>query len=153
MQSFFPVSNSPAIQVTNGENLPNAQSCNNHAVPTLVKILQNTLKILIDALEKGKANSLNYFFVILEAMTVSITPKDTEKSIEKKHILRILKQSIIIDICAPIKQIAISLRRKYALKISDLLIADTSIYLDLSLVSEDVTFANIKDLNRTHYKL
>lgn len=119
----------------------------------MVKILQNTLKILIDALEKGKANSLNYFFVILEAMTVSITPKDTEKSIEKKHILRILKQSIIIDICAPIKQIAISLRRKYALKISDLLIADTSIYLDLSLVSEDVIFANIKDLNRTHYKL
>ncbi len=54
LQAFFPSNNSQTIQITNGENSPNVQNITNNSDPTLVEILQNSLKILSDALERGK---------------------------------------------------------------------------------------------------
>jgi predicted nucleic acid-binding protein len=62
-----------------------------------------------------------------------------------------LKDNIIIDINSQTKQIAIELRKKYALKIPDLIIAATSIYLDLPLVSADAAFKKINEINFIHY--
>ena len=64
---------------------------------------------------------------------------------EEKQIRNLLNDNIIIDINAPIKQIAIDLRKKYALKIPDLIIAATSVYLDLPLISADAAFKNIEE--------
>lgn len=56
LQAFFPSNNSQTIQITNGENSQNIkeQHIINNSDPTLVEILQNSLKILSDALERGK---------------------------------------------------------------------------------------------------
>lgn len=56
LQAFFPASTSQTIQITNGENSQNIkeQHITNNSDPTLVEILQNSLKILSDALERGK---------------------------------------------------------------------------------------------------
>lgn len=70
---------------------------------------------------------------------------------EEKQIRNLLNDNIIIDINAPIKQIAIDLRKKYALKIPDLIIAATSVYLDLPLISADAAFKNIEDINFIQY--
>ena len=70
---------------------------------------------------------------------------------EEKQIRNLLNDNIIIDINAPIKQIAIDLRKKYALKIPDLIISATSVYLDLPLISADAAFKNIEDINFIQY--
>ena len=75
------------------------------------------------------------------------------KSSEEKQIKNLLSDIIIIDINTSIKQIAIDLRKKYSLKITDLLIAATSIYLDMPLVSADGVFKQVKELNLFHYTL
>lgn len=72
-------------------------------------------------------------------------------SAEEKQIKSLLKENIVIDINAQIKQITIELRKKYSLKIPDLIIAATGIYLDLPLISADDAFKKIKELNFLHY--
>jgi len=73
------------------------------------------------------------------------------KSSEEKRINNLLHDSIIIDINTPIKQIAIALRKKYSLKIPDLIIAATSIYMDLPLISADIVFKKVTELNFIQY--
>ena len=70
---------------------------------------------------------------------------------EEKQIRNLLNDYIIIDINATIKQLAIDLRKKYALKIPDLIISATSVYLDLPLISADAAFKNIEDINFIQY--
>lgn len=70
---------------------------------------------------------------------------------EERQIQNLLKDNIIIDINSQTKQIAIELRKKYALKIPDLIIAATSIYLDLPLVFADAAFKKINEINFIHY--
>lgn len=54
LHAFLPSCNSPIIPVTNDENSPDMQNVNNNTDPTLVEMLQTSLKILNNALDIAK---------------------------------------------------------------------------------------------------
>lgn len=53
----------------------------------------------------------------------------------------------------PIKQIVKEIKRKYKIKLPDAIIAATSIYLDIPLVTFDVDFKNIEELKLVLLKM
>ena len=71
---------------------------------------------------------------------------------EQTHIELFLGECIILDINQGIKSIAIDLRRRYALKLPDTLIAATAIFLSIPLFSADKQFSQIKDLTFVLYE-
>jgi hypothetical protein len=84
-----------------------------------------------------------YAFFISEIELFSfkgLSPKD------EKNIRQFLAQFRIIDIDQSIKQEAISLRRNYALKLPDCIIAATAITLQLTLITADKQYKQIESL-------
>jgi len=71
---------------------------------------------------------------------------------DNKVINELLKECVIIDINSEIKNLAISNRKKYKLKLPDSIIAATSIYLDIPLISADADFKKIDELNLIFYE-
>jgi predicted nucleic acid-binding protein len=65
---------------------------------------------------------------------------------EEKSIRQFLSQFRIIDIDQSIKQEAISLRKTYALKLPDCIIAATAITLQLTLITADKQYRQIENL-------
>jgi predicted nucleic acid-binding protein len=66
---------------------------------------------------------------------------------EKKLIREFIQQTTVIDLLAPIKEIAIQLRISKTLKLPDSIIAATALHLDFPLISYDKEFSKVKDLN------
>ena len=71
---------------------------------------------------------------------------------EEKIINELMAECVIIDVNSKIKNITIEFRRKYKLKLPDCLIASTSYFLDLPLISADSDFKKIEELNLVHYE-
>ena len=65
---------------------------------------------------------------------------------------RLLSECVIIDINSEIKTTTINLRRKFKLKLPDCIIAATSLYLDLPLITANDDFKKIDHLNLLFYK-
>ena len=75
------------------------------------------------------------------------------KSSEKKKISNLIKHCTIIDVNAPIKELTINIRQKSNLKLPDALIAATSKYLQIPLLSADKDFDKVKDLDLIYYEV
>lgn len=71
---------------------------------------------------------------------------------EEKIIKNFLTECTIFDINPKIKELAISLRKKYSFKIPDTIIIATAMYLDLSLISADEEFKKVKEADLIMYK-
>ena len=71
---------------------------------------------------------------------------------ESKVISDLLKECVIIDINAEIKNLTVSYRKSYKLKLPDSIIAATSLYLDLPLITADADFKRIEELNLIFYE-
>jgi len=71
---------------------------------------------------------------------------------ESKVINELLKECVIIDINSEIKNLTISYRKTYKLKIPDIIIAASSLYLDLPLITADTDFKKIEELNLIFYE-
>ncbi|MBY0432957.1 MAG: type II toxin-antitoxin system VapC family toxin [Cyclobacteriaceae bacterium] len=71
-------------------------------------------------------------------------PKISE--LEKRKLKALLSACEIVELRTEIKEIAIQLRQKQTIKVPDAIIAATSIYLQLPLVTSDRGFKNIKDV-------
>lgn len=71
---------------------------------------------------------------------------------EEKIIKNFLTECTIFDINPKIKEFAISLRKKYSFKIPDTIIIATAMYLDLSLISADLEFKKVKEVDLVMYK-
>jgi predicted nucleic acid-binding protein len=72
---------------------------------------------------------------------------------ELKSIKKFLGDCIIIDLNPEIKQKAIFFRAKYGLKLPDALIAATTHYLDIPLVSADKTFSKIQEITLIRFSI
>jgi len=72
---------------------------------------------------------------------------------EKAVIKELLSQCIVIDLNYSIKDITIVLKQNYNLKLPDAIIAATSLYLNLPLISADKGFERIPDLHFIKYEL
>ena len=67
-------------------------------------------------------------------------------TLEKMKLKAILEDCIIIDLNPDIKDIAIALRQQYAIKTPDAIIAATSKFMQLPLVTSDKAFKKLKDI-------
>jgi predicted nucleic acid-binding protein len=72
---------------------------------------------------------------------------------EISAIRNLLDDCTIISLTDEIKDIAITLKQKYSIKIPDSIIAATSIYFGLPLVTADADFKKIKDIQLVHLNL
>lgn len=63
-----------------------------------------------------------------------------------------LEECIIIDINPGIKEITKQIRRNYALKLPDAIVAATAIFLDVPLLSADKQFGQVSDLTFVLYE-
>ncbi|HWH62066.1 MAG TPA: PIN domain-containing protein [Ginsengibacter sp.] len=75
----------------------------------------------------------------------SLTPK------EENQIRNFLQEFKIISIDYSIKELAISLLKKYPLKIPDLIIAATAVSMDVPLITSDKGFKQITELEIDFY--
>lgn len=74
-----------------------------------------------------------------------------EKS-EEMAIKFFLAECSVIDINQGIKNITISLRRQYKLKLPDAIVAATAIFLGIPLISADKHFGTITELTFVQYQ-
>jgi predicted nucleic acid-binding protein len=65
---------------------------------------------------------------------------------QKRKLKALLSDCILFELTTDIKSIAISLRQKHKIKVPDFIIAATSIYLQLPIVTSDQGFRNIKGI-------
>ncbi|MEZ4826972.1 MAG: PIN domain-containing protein [Bacteroidia bacterium] len=68
-----------------------------------------------------------------------------------KEVESFLSDVFIVEMNSSIKKIVIQLRRKYRIKLPDSIIAGTSIYLGMPLVSADKGFERIEELSFLKY--
>ena len=87
------------------------------------------------------------FITQLELLSFSSLSKK-----ETKIINELLNECVIIDINSEIKNLTIHYRQTYKLKLPDSMIAATSIYLDLPLITADADFKKIEELNLIFYE-
>ena len=71
---------------------------------------------------------------------------------DKTKIDSVLAQCTIIDINAGIKLSTINIRREYKIKLPDSIIAGTSLYLGIPLVTADNGFNKIENLDLVYYQ-
>ena len=70
---------------------------------------------------------------------------------EEKVIIEFVSQCKVITINNSIKQSTIKIRKKYNTKLPDSIIIATALYLDLPLITADVAFKNVEELNMILY--
>lgn len=69
-----------------------------------------------------------------------------------KVINELLGECVIIDINSEIKDLTVKYRKNYKLKLPDSIIAATSLYLDITLMTADTDFKKLKDLDLILYE-
>lgn len=72
---------------------------------------------------------------------------------EKKIIQSYIEATYYYDYSTQIKNKTIELRRKYNLKLADAFIAATAVTYNLTLISADIGFEKISELNFLHFTL
>ena len=87
------------------------------------------------------------FITQLELLSFSSLTKQ-----ETNVIHELLKECVIIDINSEIKNLTIIYRQKYKIRLPDTIIAATSLYLDLPLITADADFKRIEELNLIFYE-
>jgi predicted nucleic acid-binding protein len=71
---------------------------------------------------------------------------------EQAKITNFLNECVIVDINAVIKNFTIVLRQKYGLKLPDSIIMATSLYLNIPLITSDIEFKKIEEIDLLFYE-
>ncbi|MBS1489503.1 MAG: PIN domain-containing protein [Bacteroidetes bacterium] len=66
---------------------------------------------------------------------------------EKKFFLSLLSDCLVVELLAEVKSLAILLKQKNKLKLPDAIIATSSLYLEMPLLTFDSDFQKIHNLN------
>ncbi len=72
-------------------------------------------------------------------------------SSDLKVVHELLRECVVIDINAEIKQLAIRFRKQNKVKLPDTIIAATSLYLNIPLITADSDFKRLKELELIFY--
>jgi predicted nucleic acid-binding protein len=88
------------------------------------------------------------FVTELELLSYSKLEEEEEQKIKS-----FLKECGIVNITEQVKERTISIKRKYKLKLPDSIIAATSEYLDIPLITADADFKKVEDINVIHYNI
>lgn len=73
--------------------------------------------------------------------------------LQKEEIKKFLKQCIVIDINESIKENVINLRKTYKVKLPDCIVAATSVYINIPLITSDKGLFKIKEANIVQYHI
>ena len=73
-------------------------------------------------------------------------------STDLKAVHELIGECVVIDVNAEIKQLAIKFRKQYKVKLPDTIIAATSLYLNIPLITADSDFKKLKDLELVFYE-
>lgn len=87
------------------------------------------------------------FITELEVLGFKELTKEQEQKIRE-----FLAETTIIDINSEIKKLVIELRKKYRIKLPDLIIASTAAYLNLPLMTSDKQLNQIIEINILQYE-
>ena len=68
------------------------------------------------------------------------------------EVLELIRECVAIDINAEIKQLAVKFRKQYKVKLPDTIIAATSLYLNIPLITADSDFKKLKELELVFYE-
>ena len=88
------------------------------------------------------------FVTELELLSLNQESQEAEQIIHG-----ILQNCFIIDPNQSIKDVTVELRRKYKLKLPDSIIASTSYYYNIPLLTADKQFKNVEELELIFYRL
>ena len=72
---------------------------------------------------------------------------------ENEKIIGFLKECIIIDINQAIKELTIDLKQSHRIKLPDAIIAATSLYMNIPLISADSGFEKLTQIQFLKYEL
>ena len=105
--------------------------------------------ILIYQFENEKLNSFlnNKVLYCSFISELELLSKKELSPSEENKIKTLLKNLIVIDINNSIKEIAVSIRKKYNIKLPDAIIAATAKYLSLPLLTADKYLEKIDDID------
>jgi len=95
----------------------------------------------------GVFNYLNNEFYISEITEIELLGNKGMTALQHSSRSRIIDSCTIITLSENIKKLTIQLKQTYTLKIPDAIIAATSIYLNLPLLTADKEFKKIKEVN------
>jgi predicted nucleic acid-binding protein len=116
----------------------------------------NGIEILVDTnilinLSEGKENVDRYldnahiFVSVITEIELLGWHKITES--QNRFFRTLLNDCQVIELLPEVKRTAIEIRRTNKIKIPDAIIAATSLYLDIPLLTHDSGFSKIKNLN------
>ena len=88
------------------------------------------------------------FVTELELLGYSKLEKEEEEKIKS-----FLKECGIVNITEQVKERTIAIKRAFNLKLPDCIIAATSEYLDIPLMTADGDFTKVESINVVHYKV
>lgn len=110
----------------------------------LIYLLSND-KVLSEILDQKQV----YISFVTELELLSFRKFTAE---EKKTILQLISECIIIDINSEIKKLVIDFRGKYNIKLPDAIIAATSSYINLPLITADKHFKELAEIDILLYQ-
>ncbi len=96
---------------------------------------------------EGVFEYINDEFYISEITEIELLGNKGITDLQMKSRSKIVNNCTLVGLSEHIKRITIQLKQKYTLKIPDAIIAATSIYLNLPLLTADKDFIKIKELN------
>ena len=111
----------------------------------IILYLLNGDETLADFLHEKKL----YISIITEIELLSFS-EITEK--EKKQIELFVSECKVININSVIKAETINFRKKFKSKLPDCIIAATSLYLDIPLITADNGFKKFQEIQLVHYE-
>lgn len=92
------------------------------------------------------ASYINQEFYISEITEIELLGNKGITPLQLKYRTQIINNCTIVNLSENIKRIAINLKQNHTLRIPDAIIAATSIYLNLPLLTADKDFKKIKEL-------
>lgn len=95
-------------------------------------------------------NNKQFYISFITQLELLSFPGLTRKDL--KVINELLGECVIIDINSEIKDLAVKYRKNYKLKLPDSIIAATSLYLDITLMTADTDFKKLEDLDLIIYE-
>jgi predicted nucleic acid-binding protein len=119
-----------------------------------IRILCDT-NVLIHLLNNNAdvVEFLDEKYVIISSITELELYGKQMSPAELEIISSLIDSCIVVDLIQPIKKIVIQLKQKYNIKLPDAIIAATSIYYDVPLVTFDTNFQNIEEIKLILFKL
>jgi predicted nucleic acid-binding protein len=112
------------------------------------KYLADTNVLLyVIAGNEGVLEFINDEFYISEISEIELLGNKGISELQLKSRSKIIDNCTLVGMTEHIKRITIQLKQNYTLKIPDAIIAATSIYLNLPLLTADKDFKKIKELD------